>query len=460
MYSFILFLTLYICSIYSLFAKNTDSDRNVTQIHIAQGKTPTSMIISWSTPYREGEYAPDSEVRYSMVMSIYNNSAYGDSTSYSFTGYDYPELYKSNYFHHVTVSNLEPETTYYYIMGDFNKNEISESYQFTTLSAVGSLPSSDKPMVIGILGDLGQTNDSISTYNHLVANRDIGLIMHVGDLGYADCNQSKWDSYAIMVEGLASKTPWMVGAGNHEVEISNDGYYFQAFEARYRMPQVYPPIYGDVTITPSQHDGHDSCTPSIFQMNYDFGNAYYSYDSGLVHGITLNCYSTSNETSLQYSWLENDLLGLDRDLSPWVVVSIHCPLYSSNEAHYEENQSVQMRNSMESLFYKYNVNLIITGHVHAYERSYPVYKQDVVNDGTIYIVIGDGGNNEGHASSYKTKPSWSAMRDGTQYGHGTISIYNQTHMDWDWHRNIDHEPIITDSITICNTAMGYNADCK
>lgn len=438
------------------FKRNTDDDRNVTQVHIAQGKTPNSMIISWATPKRVGEYAPDSEVRYSSTKGEYTTSAYGDATYYSFTTYDYPDVYSSSYFHHVEVSNLEPETTYYYVMGDFNKNEISEPYSFTTLQAIGSR----KPMVIGVLGDLGQTNDSVSTYNHLAVNRNIQLIMHVGDLGYADCMQEKWDSYALMVEGLASRTPWMVSAGNHEIEISNDGRYFQAFEARYRMPQVYPADFGDVTIKPSQYNGHDSCTPSVFQMNYDFGNSFYSYDSGMVHGITLNCYATSNESSLQYQWLENDLAKLDREVIPWVVVNIHCPWYNSNTAHHEEEQTVQMRTSMEALFYKYHVNLVIMGHVHAYERSYPVYNDEVIHDGTVYVVIGDGGNHEGHAATYYEQPSWSAFRNGTQFGHGTITLHNDTHLQWDWHRNVDHEPVITDTVMVCNSAMGLSSDCS
>ena len=82
-----------------------------------------------------------------------------------------------------------------------------------------------------------------------------------------------------------------------------------------------------------------------------------------------------------------------------------------------------MKQAFEPLFFKYNVNIVICGHVHAYERTYPVY-QDVVDmkNGITYIVVGDAANYEGHAARYiQPKPAWSAYRNGTQYGHGGYS---------------------------------------
>ena len=50
------------------------------------------------------------------------------------------------------------------------------------------------------------------------------------------------------------------------------------------------------------------------------------------------------------------------------------------------------------------MNLVLAGHVHAYERSHPVYMnktvEDGVRDGIVYINIGDAGNREGHAAEY------------------------------------------------------------
>jgi hypothetical protein len=39
--------------------------------------------------------------------------------------------------------------------------------------------------------------------------------------------------------------------------------------------------------------------------------------------------------------------------------------------------------------------LCVAGHVHAYERTFPVYNYTVNKCGTVHITIGDGGNSEG-----------------------------------------------------------------
>lgn len=426
------------------------ADYTVSKIHLSQGNSPESMTVSWVT-----RNSAESEVRYGTDKNNLNLRAFGDSDTYKYSNYYYGN-YTSGYYHHTIISNLKPDTKYYYQVGDYIANYISEINDFETLHAVGDL----KQMNIGVIGDLGQTTDSLSTMNHLISNTELKLILHVGDLGYANCNQTSWDTYGDMTEVLSSKRPWMVGAGNHEIEANNNNDYFLAFEKRYRMSE-HRAEFGAVTI-PSNFDalGIPQCTPSVFQMEYNYGNSFYSFNSGSMHSIFVNCYSTNDINSEQYKWLERDLSSVNRDITPWVIVSVHCPWYSSNTAHYQEKHTVEMKNNMEDLFYKHHVNVVLAGHVHAYERSYPVYKDNLANDGVVYIVIGDGGNAEGHAATYHTPtPVWSAFRNGTQYGHGILKFDDASHLEWEWHRNIDGEPILKDSIKICNTALGLNAYC-
>ena len=40
--------------------------------------------------------------------------------------------------------------------------------------------------------------------------------------------------------------------------------------------------------------------------------------------------------------------------------------------------------------------MVISGHVHAYERSHPIFNGTVRTDGVTYITIGDAGNHEGN----------------------------------------------------------------
>lgn len=156
--------------------------------------------------------------------------------------------------------------------------------------------------------------------------------------------------------------PWMVGPGNHEIEYNNEGSMFLAFEERYKMPAIKPAEFGAITIPPAKDaNGNPYCASSVFQTEYNYGNSFYSFETGPAHVIYLNPYSVTNETSVQYQWLETDLTSVDRTTTPWVIVVMHCPWYNSNVAHYNEQQAILMRNAMEPLFYKYHVNIVFAG---------------------------------------------------------------------------------------------------
>eukprot|EP00947_MAST-08B_sp_MAST-8B-sp1_P002988 g2988.t1 len=102
-----------------------------------------------------------------------------------------------------------------------------------------------------------------------------------------------------------------------------------------------------------------------------------------------------------------------------------------------ENQTVAMKASMEPLFLKYDVPLVFAGHVHAYERSLPQGADAAARKtGTTYVVIGDGGNHEGHATPFEQPvPSWSAHRDDKSFGHGRLTLHNYTHLHFQWFAN-------------------------
>lgn len=97
-------------------------------------------------------------------------------------------------------------------------------------------------------------------------------------------------------------------------------------------------------------------------------NLYYSFNVFGVHIIMLGSYTEFEPGSDQYQWLENDLKKVDRKTTPWLMAVVHAPWYNTNEAHQGEKESVNMKESMETLLYKARVDLVFAGHVHAYER--------------------------------------------------------------------------------------------
>lgn len=58
---------------------------------------------------------------------------------------------------------------------------------------------------------------------------------------------------------------------------------------------------------------------------------------------------------------------MDRKRTPWLIVLFHVPWYNSNKAHQGEGDD--MMASMEPLLHAASVDIVLAGHVHAYERS-------------------------------------------------------------------------------------------
>jgi hypothetical protein len=103
-----------------------------------------------------------------------------------------------------------------------------------------------------------------------------------------------------------------------------------------------------------------------------------------------------------------------------------------------------MQSAIEDTLYRYGVDLVLSGHVHAYERSCQVYKLACTPGAPYYITIGDGGNAEGLASTWvNPQPAWSLYRQAS-YGHGELLVYNDTHVRWQWHQNKDLSPVVSD----------------
>lgn len=354
------------------------------------------MRVTWIT---DDKHAP-STVEYGKQPGTYNAMATGDHTSYRYF------FYSSGKIHHVKIGPLEPGTTYYYRCGGSGP-ELS----FKT-------PPATLPLEFVVIGDLGQTGWTNSTLAH-VNSRDYDVLLLPGDLSYADTNQPLWDSFGRLVEKYASQRPWMVTEGNHETEIFPiiQPHGFKAYNARWLMP---------------------------YEESNSSSNLYYSFNVVGTHVIMLGSYTDFDEHSQQYKWLEADLGSIDRKKTPWVIVLLHAPWYNTNNAHQGEGES--MRKAMEELLYKARVDVVFAGHVHAYERFARIYDNKVDPCGPVYITIGDGGNREGLALTFKNPASPLSLYREASFGHGRLRIMDETRAHWSWHRNNDSNSFSADEV--------------
>ena len=101
-----------------------------------------------------------------------------------------------------------------------------------------------------------------------------------------------------------------------------------------------------------------------------------------------------------------------------------------------------MASGMRQVFERYKVNLVVSGHDHAYLRTKPLDADGKIADdtGTIFWTLGAGGNREGH-SKYRNPDvaeEWVAERNNDEFGFGLFFAPNATHAHLHWMRDDDN----------------------
>ncbi|KAI4376693.1 hypothetical protein MLD38_014427 [Melastoma candidum] len=399
------------------------------QVHITQGDYDgKAVIVSWVT----ANDSRSSEVVYGTVQNKYDHSAKGRMTKYTLYKYE------SHYIHHCILNDLKFDTKYYYKIGS---GASSREFWFHTPPE----PNADASYKFGVIGDLGQTYNSLSTLKHYMLS-GAETVLFVGDLSYADRYQYndvglRWDTWGRFIEQIAAYQPWIWSAGNHEIE--------------------YLPYMGEVLPFKQYLQRY----PTPYMACKSNSPLWYAIRRASSHIIVLSSYSPFVKYTPQWIWLRDELKRVDREKTPWLIVLMHVPLYSSNEIHYMEGES--MRAVFEEWFIQHRVDVVFAGHVHAYERSYRIsnihynvtsgYSYPIPNNAApIYITVGDGGNQEGLAGRFRDpQPDHSAFREAS-YGHSTMEIKNKTHAFYHWNRNDDGSKVETDSFVLYNQYWARN----
>ena len=182
---------------------------------------------------------------------------------------------------------------------------------------------------------------------------------------------------------------------------------------------------------------------------------YYSFGVGMVHFVAVSTDESIDATSTQGVWLERKLeyLNKNRDMWPWVVVFQHRPIYSSNKNHgnwsgasnysfpgYEDPVYQGWPHHYESLILKHGVDFVLNGHVHHYERTWPVRNRDQVTQSyenvtsPIHITCGNAGKSLYKRQWYypdldtydEVRPEFSASRSNEVWGHCELEFLSPT----------------------------------
>ncbi|HWQ53467.1 MAG TPA: metallophosphoesterase [Bryobacteraceae bacterium] len=214
------------------------------------------------------------------------------------------------------------------------------------------------------LGDSGAGNDAQQAIaRRMIDSENPAFVLHTGDLSQESGTLDQLNAtYFGVYRDLMSRTPFFPTPGNHD--------YYTDSGAPYLSSQSPPPA--------------DAPPP-------DQGR-YYSFNWGSAHFISLN----SNLLEVpgpaadrMLAWLERDL---QRQTRFWRVVYLHHPPYPTGH-HTGDPVSTLVRERIVPILEKYNVQLVLSGHEHSYQRTHPVRNGVPVNGdaGTVYVITGGGG---------------------------------------------------------------------
>lgn len=297
--------------------------------------------------------------------------------------------------HVVQVSNLPPDTAWFYSVGTTGgPATFDTNCFFVTAPMTGSA----KPVRIWALGDPGtkdvyqrQTRDG---YLGFVASRRADLILTLGDTDQDNATDAEYQqSIFDMYPALLRNTPLWPAIGNHDTYTSNALPYLNAFS----LPT----------------NGVAGGVPSGTEL-------YYSFDFANIHFICLESQLSDRATNgPMLTWLRQDLAA---NRQPWTIAYWHHPPYSKGDHDSDtDSRQIQMRQNAAPILEAAGVDLVLNGHCHVYERSFLLNGHYGLSSTFNVTNKLDGGDGRTNGTGAYLKPAAVAGNQGTVYVEAGVS---------------------------------------
>ena len=193
-------------------------------------------------------------------------------------------------------------------------------------------------------GDWGCNEQSALTVLE-INNQNPDIVISLGDMSYKE----KGDCFHQLISPILNKTKIVIG--NHDIQF-----------------------------------GNNKLLKEEYLKSFNLSKSFYSFDLENIHFIFLESTISPSKLSEQYSFVKNDLkINAQNNKTNWIIVSLHEPLYTVPGKH---NPNIAYVNTYHKLFDYYNVDLVLAGHNHWYERTLPL-KYNNINQSEPIINILD-----------------------------------------------------------------------
>lgn len=274
--------------------------------------------------------------------------------------------------HRATLSGLEPGTPHFYrVTGTDAAGEHVDSGILT----FRTMPPQDAPLVFAVMGDTQERPFMNARLSQLIWQQRPQFLLLAGDLVGGEEDERRWhltDEFFVGMGPLVARVPVLAARGNGDVDVvdpASDLRLFTNFDRYHNQP--------------------------------DDGRGYYSYRIGDIDFFVLDGNLDLRERqepgfrAQQRAWLEQ---ALAQSSARWKIAVHHQPAFSSDDDDYGDSYSApasggdpEIQRDFVDLYQRYGVDLVLSGHIHSYERSWPLRDGRPACGGVTYVQAGGGG---------------------------------------------------------------------
>ena len=347
-----------------------------TQVSLTPGADETQLNFAWYSKDADGAATP--VVHFGTdrnnLASFEGTSAAVDSSLTDGEAYSY---------NHVTVTGLQPNTTYYYTVEKSGAE--TEVQTYTT----GDFESAQ----ILYVGDpqIGASKGQPQNGEELVADSGAANTAARND-GFA------WDRTLDIAVEQNPGLDFVISAGD---QVNKTGQAKEEEYAGYLAPDALASLPVATTI-----GNHDSLNPDYMYHFYNpnqtgygeteaGGDYYYSYGSGLF--IVLN---TNNYNVAEHEQAIREAVASDPDAT-FRIVTIHQDIYGSGLDH-SDTDGMILRTQLTPIFDEYDIDVVLQGHDHTYSRTKLLYG-DGQTHGTYEFRLNEDGSDYDWDNAYNTQ---------------------------------------------------------
>jgi acid phosphatase type 7 len=285
----------------------------------------------------------------------------------------------------VAVGSIAPFKVYSTNLGSLKPGSI---FQYRVLKNGNIVFSSDGKSLkadgqsyrIAISGDMGSGNNTSKKIAFEIYKAKPDMVAIAGDIVYnqglvSEYKTKFWPVYNKDVADtlgapLMRSIPFVAAVGNHDADTRDLNRFPDALAYYHFWDQplngpvgkeggaFVPALTGSDINKKAFYDGAGEKYPRMTNFSFDYGNAHWTV-------IDSDTYVDWTDSTLR-DWVIKDLEAASN--ATWRFVMFHHPGFNSSRAHYEQQQ---MRLAAP-IFEKGKVDMVFAGHVHNYQRSFPM----------------------------------------------------------------------------------------